>query len=282
MKSYSRNGLTFRVLDSGRSSAEPVVALHGFPQNSGAWLSVAADLVSSGFRVIAPDQRGYSPGARPRRRRDYVISELVKDVEALLLAGQFDRVHLVGHDWGGLVAWSLASRFPEKIATLTVVATPHPRAFVETFLFGKQLLSSWYMIFFQIPWLPEAVLRSRNGEVLRAFLVKSGLDESIARRYSEAFGKDTGLLTSAINWYRALPLDLSLGFKTGRVTVPTLYVVGECDSFVSRRAALRTDKWVSGSYLRKDLDSATHWIPEQNSSQLADAVKAFISSHART
>jgi hypothetical protein len=72
-------------------------------------------------------------------------------------------VHLVGHDWGGLVAWSLASRFPEKIATLTVVATPHPRAFVETFLFGKQLLSSWYMIFFQIPWLPEAVLRARNG-----------------------------------------------------------------------------------------------------------------------
>jgi pimeloyl-ACP methyl ester carboxylesterase len=151
-------GLVFDTLVAGPPTGEPVVLLHGFPQTAACWIRVAQALAAAGYRVLAPDQRGYSPGARPAAVRAYRMPELVADVLALAEAAGAARFHLVGHDWGGAVAWALAGRHPERVATLTSVSTPHPRAFAAALLTGGQLPRSAYIGFFRIPRLPELVL----------------------------------------------------------------------------------------------------------------------------
>jgi len=155
-------GLVFDALVAGPPAGELVVLLHGFPQTAACWARVAEALAAAGYRVLAPDQRGYSPGARPAAVRAYRMPELVGDVLALAEAAGAARFHLVGHDWGGAVAWALAGRHPERVATLTSVSTPHPRAFAAALLTGGQLLRSAYIGFFAIPRLSELVLGARG------------------------------------------------------------------------------------------------------------------------
>src|SRR3954451_6799388 len=120
-------------------------------------------LTQAGYRVLAPDQRGYSPRARPKRRRDYRTTELADDILALVDASGADKVHLVGHDWGGAVAWSFAHAHPERLHTVTSLTTPHPRAFAKSMVTGSQGLRSWYMAMFQLPFLPELAITARGG-----------------------------------------------------------------------------------------------------------------------
>ena len=175
--------------------------LHGFPQNRHVWDAVTPHLNAAGFRTLAPDQRGYSPGARPTGRRAYVQSELVADVLELIEQSGHDQVHLVGHDWGAFIAWAFASRHPERLLTLTAISVPHPRAFAWAMPRG-QLLRSWYMAAFQLPRLPEAFLTSRRGV---AFLGGHALTPAQVRAYLDPLGPDG--LTAILNWYRALPLS---------------------------------------------------------------------------
>src|SRR3954449_6424 len=162
VEAFSRNGLRFTVWDEGPVDAETVVLLHGFPQSAQSWIGVSRPLLAAGYRVIAPDQRGYTPQARPRPRRAYRLNELVADVMALVDTAGVDRVHLVGHDWGGGIAWMVAATRPDRLHTLTVVSAPHPRAVVNAMLTSRQLLRAWHVGFFQLPWLPEAGIRSRG------------------------------------------------------------------------------------------------------------------------
>jgi pimeloyl-ACP methyl ester carboxylesterase len=130
MDQYRRGDLVFDVRDAGPQDGPVVVLLHGFPQHNDSWDAVIERLTAQGYRCLAPNQRGYSPGARPRRRRDYVMTELVADVGALIDASGADKVHLVGHDWGAAVAWGAAAEYPERLATVTPVSVPHPGAFL--------------------------------------------------------------------------------------------------------------------------------------------------------
>src|SRR4051794_27351472 len=184
MQQFSRDGFTFDVTDEGPADGPVVVLLHGFPENRSSWLALTPLLVDAGFRVLAPDQRGYSPGARPTRRRSYAMPELVADVLALLDAAGAERVHLVGHDWGGGVAWVFAHAHPDRLHTVTSLTTPHPRAFAKAMVVGTQALHSWYMAMFQLPFLPEAAITARGGKNFRDGLVKSGLSEEAAERYA--------------------------------------------------------------------------------------------------
>lgn len=282
MDYYVRGPLKFRVYEVGPDDGDVVVALHGFPQNAETWRGFANEMAQLGYRVIVPDQRGYSPQARPRRRRSYVITELVSDLRALVESLPAERVHLVGHDFGGLVAWSFADRFNEKVATLTSISTPHPRAFMSTLLKGGQLRSSWYMIFFNIPLLPEKILLANQGRMLKNFLVKTGLPVTLAENYVGKFLKDPSLLTAALNWYRALALDTTLGFKTKSIKAPTLHVVGTNDTFVSPAATEVTKKWVEGEYRFESVQGGSHWIPEERPVELAHLVRDFIEqAHVR-
>lgn len=272
MDTTSRRGLTFDVLDTGPAAGTPprspvVVCLHGFPQDGRSFAAVAPRLAREALRVLVPDQRGYSPRARPRGRRAYVLTELVDDVLALLDAADAPTAHVVGHDWGGVVAWALAAWHPGRVHSLTAVSTPHPAALRAAVVRGTQALNSSYMAAFQVPVLPERLLLAGSGRLLAASLRRSGLSAEAARGYADRMGAP-GALTSALNWYRALPLP---GPAVGRVGVPVTYVHGAQDPFFSRAAVLGTADHVDGPYERRTLPVG-HWVPESSPDAVADAV----------
>ncbi|MGX4202138.1 alpha/beta fold hydrolase [Bacillus sp. JK74] len=145
---FKRDGLTFNVIDKGPIDGEVAVLLHGFPQRASSWSNVMKELNKAGYRTIAPDQRGYSPEARPKGRYAYRVSELAMDVVELIKQLITGPVHLVGHDWGSFVGWTVAGKYPKFIKTWTSVSLPHPKAFVRSLFLSKQSFHSWYMLFF--------------------------------------------------------------------------------------------------------------------------------------
>jgi pimeloyl-ACP methyl ester carboxylesterase len=259
MRSFVRDGLTFEFRDEGPRDAEPVVLLHGWPGGAETWEDVAPALTSDGWRTLTPNQRGYSPDARPRQIRAYGMPHLVDDVLALLDAAAIERAHVIGHDWGGAVAWALASRRPDRVGTLTVLSTPHPVAMARALRSSDQLVRSGYVAAFQVPWVAERILRSGGGRVLRQALRLSGLDAARADRYV-ARQLRPGALRASLAWYRALPFvgaDLP-----GDIAVPTLYVWSTGDSALGPAAADRTQDHVSGPYRFQILQGVSHWLPE--------------------
>lgn len=266
---FTRDGLTFHVTDQGPLEGPPVVLLHGFPQDRSSWSKVLPALNDAGLRTLTFDQRGYDRSATPLRVKEYALEELTADVLALADAAGLDRFHLVGHDWGGGVAWHLAATAPERLASLTVLSTPHPAAMSRAFRGGDQARRSWYMAAFQVPRLPEVML-SRN---FTRFMAKAGLPGPEAYRYAERFSTPDSL-RGPINWYRALnPLHgarNSLG-TVGDSTVPTTYIWGSRDVALGRDAAEDTANHVTADYRFVELD-ASHWLPEEKSVEVAEEI----------
>ncbi len=275
LTTYDHDGLTFELDDSG-GDGEVIVLLHGFPQTKACWRKVTPELVAAGHRVLAPTQRGYSPGARPPRRRDYAADRLVGDVLALADAAGVDRFHVVGHDWGGAIAWSLGSDHPDRLASVTSLATPHPSAMRRAMFTSDQGLKSGYMLFFQLPWLPEAMFRSEQGgrRVRRAF-EGSGMSAADAEASLERLR--AGALTPAMNWYRAIPFGARSA--PGAVTVPALYVYPSGDVALGRKAAELTADHVTGPYRFEVLQGVNHWIPEQEAERVAQLLLEHVAAH---
>src|SRR3712207_219141 len=207
--------MTFDVRDAGPDDGEPVVLLHGFPQDATAWDRVAPALHQHGLRTLAPDQRGYSPMARPRGRGHYRLRETTGDVLALLDAAGLADAHVVGHDWGGLVAWALGAWHPERVRSLTVLSVPHPGGFLRGLVTSTQPLQSTYIAFFQLPFVPEVTLLAHDGAVLHRTLVRSGLPEEHAEHYVRRM-REPRALSSALGWYRALPWSSPDPVEIGR------------------------------------------------------------------
>ncbi|MCU1602072.1 MAG: alpha/beta hydrolase fold protein [Frankiales bacterium] len=256
MESFERDGLVFDVTDTGPADGEVVVLLHGFPQRATSWSGVTDRLVEQGYRCLAPDQRGYSPGARPGARSAYRLSELVADARALIDAAGAEKVHLVGHDWGAAVAWSFAEAHPERLASLTAFSVPHPGAFRQAMLTSRQVLASSYMYFFQLPFLPERVLEKR----LEKELVDAGQQPEAAARDAAAM-KQPGALRGGLAWYRAIVVTDPRA-AAGKVGVPTLFVWSDGDTAVLRPAAERCGDWVTGAFRFEVLEGVSHWIPD--------------------
>jgi pimeloyl-ACP methyl ester carboxylesterase len=265
VQEFTRADLTFDVTDTGPADGDVVVLLHGYPENRTSWQAVTPLLTEAGYRVLAPDQRGYSPRARPLRRRDYRMPELVADTLALVDASGADRVHLVGHDWGGGVAWAFAAAHPDRLHTVTSLTTPHPRAMAASMVRSSQLLKSWYMLFFQLPVLPEQAYHPRMEPRLRRTLEKSGLAPDAIDRYVTPL-TEPNAARAALNWYRGLPLS---GSAAGRITVPTLYVYATEDAFLGRKAADLTGGYVDAPYRYEVLEGRTHWLPEEAPKDIA-------------
>lgn len=275
LTSFTRGGLEFDVVDSGPIDGPVIVALHGFPQTATSLTALTALLNARGYRTVAPDQRGYSPGARPRGRRAYRVPELVGDVVALVDAIGRGPVHLVGHDWGAMVAWSMASTRPELVRTLVTVSVPHPGAYLRSLFTSNQLALSYYMALFQIPMVPERVLRTRPA-LLDGLLAKSGMtQDAIARVHSEIV--DGGALTGAMNWYRAV-LSVAPGMVSGPVAVPVTHVWSTGDTALSRRGAELTERHVVGDYRLAVIDGASHWLPEERPAELAELISDRVES----
>ena len=273
MDSFTRDGLVFDVRDGGPSDGDPVVLLHGFPQDSAAWTAVADNLQAAGLRTLAPDQRGYSPGARPPGRTAYRLRELTADVLALLDAAELGSAHVVGHDWGGIVAWALGAWHPDRVRTLTALSVPHPAAMAKAMVTSDQGLRSYYMGLFQLPVVPERLLLAGNGAAMRRMLAHGGLPGADVDRYVRRM-QEPGALTAAINWYRALPW--SGRDPVGTVRVPTLHVWSTGDAFLGRAATEDTARFVDASYRLEVLDDVTHWIPELAAERTAELVTAHV------
>lgn len=268
---FTNGPLTFDVLDDGPLDGTPVVLLHGFPQRASSWELVAPLLHEQGYRTLAPDQRGYSPRARPSGRRAYALDHLTADVIALIDALGVDEVHLVGHDWGAAAAWSVAGHHPDRISSLTAVSVPHPGAFMQAMPRG-QLLRSWYMAFFNLPVIPEKALTalfatSSGGR-------RMGLPEPYASRLNAEI-IESGALTGALNWYRGLPFAAT---KQRRTRVPTTYVWSDGDFALGRRGAQLTAGWVDAPYEFQVIEGANHWLPETHPRELAEAILARMGS----
>jgi pimeloyl-ACP methyl ester carboxylesterase len=272
---FTRNGLTFDVLDAGPPDGEPVVLLHGFPQDATAWNRVTPALHQHGLRTLAPDQRGYSPGARPSGRSPYTLRETTADVLALLDAAGLESAHIVGHDWGGFAAWALGAWHPDRVRTLTVLSVPHPGAMSKALVSSDQALRSSYVGLFQVPVLPERLLLAGNGAALRRMLRHGGLPRDAVDHYVSRM-QEPGALTAALGWYRALPV--SSRDPVGTVRVPTLHLWSTGDAFLGRAATEDTARFVDAPYRLEVLEDVTHWIPEL----AADRVAELVTAHVRT
>ena len=275
MDTFRRGDLVFDVRDSGPADGDPVVLLHGFPQDAGAFDRLGPVLHSAGLRTLAPDQRGYSPAARPTGRAAYALREVVDDVLALLDAAGLSSAHVVGHDWGGIAAWALAAWHPWRVRTLTALSVPHPAAMSQALLHSDQVLRSSYIGFFQLPAVPEGALLAGQGALLRRMLRQGGLPDDLVDRYVERM-REPGALTAALNWYRALPV----GARTpiGTVRVPTLHVWGAGDAFLGRAAIEASAQFVDAPYVLEVLEDADHWIPEL----AAERTGELVTAHVRT
>jgi pimeloyl-ACP methyl ester carboxylesterase len=249
------------------------VLLHGFPQDSRAFDRLAPVLHGAGLRTLAPDQRGYSPGARPRGRTPYRLRELAEDVLALLDAAGLNRAHVVGHDWGAVVAWALAAWHPGRLHTVTALSVPHPAAMARAAVTGDQALRSWYMLAFQVPSLPERALLAGGGAPLRRLLTQSGLPDELAEHYVARM-REPGALTGALAWYRALPLGAR--DPVGRVRVPTLHVWSTADAALGRAATEATRAHVEAPYRLEVLDGVPHWVPELAAERVGELVTAHV------
>jgi pimeloyl-ACP methyl ester carboxylesterase len=271
IRAYTHDSLTFDVLDEGPAAGPAVVLLHGFPERASHWHDVATRLHAEGLRTLAPDQRGYSPRARPRGRYAYRLSRLVADTVALV-ERYGAPVHLVGHDWGAAVAWATAARRPDLVRSLTTVSVPHPAAFARSLLSSDQALRSWYVLAFQPPGVPELVARTAPG-VLTALLRGAGLGPAEVDRFRAEI-VDDGALPGALGWYRALPWSAGLG--SGPVRVPTTHVWSDGDVALARRGAQLTAEHVDAPYELRVLTGVSHWVPTQAPEALADAVLASV------
>ena len=273
MDTFRRDGLTFDVRDGGPPDGEPVVLLHGFPQDSTAWTSVEPLLHRNGLRTLSPDQRGYSPGARPPGRTAYRVSETAGDVLALLDAAGLERAHVVGHDWGAAVGWALAAWHPDRVRSLTAISVPHPGAMAKAMVTSDQAFRSYYMALFQLPLVPERLILANGAAPLRRMLSRGGLPDAAVERYVRHM-REPGALSAALGWYRALPW--SARQQVGRVRVPTLHLWSPGDAFLGRAATEDTARFVDAPYRLEVLPGAGHWIPELAADVVADVVTAHV------
>ena len=244
-----------------------VLLLHGFPQFWYEWRHQIPALVEAGFRVVAPDMRGYNFSDKPPGVRAYRVELLTRDVERLILACGERTAVVVGHDWGAIVAWIAAMRHPGRVGKLAILNVPHPGRFLHGLLSPGQLLRSSYMFFFQIPRLPEEVIRAGDFALLRSVLGRDPVQrEAFAaediERYIEAMAQP-GALTASLNYYRALlrnPGETRALLQ--RVEAPVLVIWGERDRFLSRRLAEPPHLWVPNLVRVKRLPDASHWVAE--------------------
>ena len=252
------------AVEAGPPDGPLVILLHGFPEFSHGWRRQVGPLAEAGFRVLAPDQRGYNLSDKPGRVEDYRIDRLAGDV--LRLAERAGRQHfsVVGHDWGGIVAWWLAIHHPDRLERAAILNAPHPATLARHMTaHPTQLLRSWYVAFFQIPGLPERLATAARFRLLERSMRSSSrpgtfTDDDLAR-YRAAWAQP-GALTAMINWYRALRLNPRP--STDRVRVSTLVIWGDRDAFLDRRlaeaaAALCDDARV------EHLEDATHWVQHE-------------------
>ena len=275
--------LRFDALAAGPESGDLVLLLHGFPQTGHSYRAQIAALAEAGYRAVAPDQRGYSPGARPTRVEDYVMGNLVADAVGMVDALGYERFHLVGHDWGGAVAWVVATRFPGRVRTLTVLSTPHFGALGAGLSDpdSEQSQRSSYFDTFAAEG-SEALFLADDKAFFRSILEGVEIPEADLNVYLERLGTPEAM-RAALNWYSALVAGRT-GATGGAspppppIQMPTLYVWGSEDVAFAREAAEATREFVAGPYSFHALEGRGHWLPEEAAETVTRLILEHLSS----
>jgi len=260
-----------------------VLLLHGFPQFWYQWRHQILALVEAAFRVVAPDMRGYNLSDKPPGVQAYRVELLARDVERLIRTCGEGTATVVGHDWGAIAAWIAAMRHPGRVERLAILNVPHPTRSLDGLLSPMQLLRSSYMFFFQIPRLPEKVIRAGDFALLRSVFRSDPVQPEAftaedIERYIEAIAQP-GALTASLNYYRALlryPGETRALLK--RVEAPVLVIWGERDRFLSRRLAEPPRLWVPNLIRVKRLPNASHWVAEDRPLEVNTLLLDFLRS----
>lgn len=266
-RTIAANGIHLHVALDGPEDGQPILLLHGFPEFWYGWRGQIPYLAEKGFRVIAPDQRGYNLSDKPDEMADYRMKETVADAVALMDALGYEQFNLAGHDWGGGVAWSAALRVPEKIRKLAILNSPHPVAFLHAIQNDwEQVQKSWYMFYFQMPFAPEAMMSQNNWENGLRFLKSlspQAFSEEETTHYIEAWSQP-GAYTAMLNWYRAMMQAGSGAIMQHdpRVKTPTLILWG-MDDPVFTEGVLRGSAALCDNARLVEIPGVGHWVQHE-------------------
>ena len=277
------NHIRLNVIQAGPQDGRLVILLHGFPEFSYGWRNQIPPLAEAGFWVWVPDQRGYNLSDKPEGVAAYHIDTLARDILGLLEAAGRGKAIIVGHDWGAAVAWHLAIHYPDRVEKLGILNVPHPVVMTQTLRKNRsQLRKSWYMFFFQIPWLPEWLLGWNNARGLAELLRRSGKPGAFTgddlAKYREAWSQP-GSLTSMLNWYRSA---LRGGLRSGRrktsappkIAVPTLMIWGKQDVALGEEMAQPSiDLCEDGKLVF--FEDATHWVQHDEAEKVTQLLLGF-------
>ncbi|QDA59460.1 alpha/beta fold hydrolase [Hymenobacter jejuensis] len=278
------NGIRLHVVQCGPSQGPLVILLHGFPEFWYSWRHQIQPLAEAGYRVWAPDQRGYNLSDKPLHIRDYQVATLAADVIGLLDAAGQSSAIVVGHDWGAVVTWWLSIKYPNRIRRAAILNVPHPRTLSRALRrTPSQLFKSWYVFFFQVPWLPERATRWRNWRVARSALrgtsrrgTFSGADLAL---YQQAWSQPRAM-RSMINWYRAAFRFRSGLGKNARVRIPVRIIWGKRDAFLNSQLAQMSLEMCDHGQLTY-LPSATHWVQHEEPAEVNRLLLEFFNeAHA--
>lgn len=272
------NGVDFHIVEAGESGAPLLLLLHGFPEFWWAWRKQLTPLAAAGFHVVAPDLRGFNLSSAPTGISAYTLGTLAADVEALCHAMGADRIYLAGHDWGAVIGWWVALRYPERVKRAVLISGPHPAAWASQVLKGPiQALRSAYIAIFQLPWIPEAMLEMRGFALLKSAMRRSArkgsLDPGTLDRYSKAW-KCPGALRAMLNYYRALRFLRSEGRPT-HIEIPVLILWGDKDRFLGRgvmeasAAHCRDGRFIA-------IEGSTHWLHWEDSERVTAEMLEFL------
>ena len=274
IREIAAKGMSFRCREAG-TKGEPVILLHGFPETSHMWVDLMPVLVAEGYQVLAPDQRGYSPGARPEGITNYTYKDLASDVVHLATAKGWRTFHLIGHDWGVGAGWATVDLFAERVRSWTALSVPHIAAFGAAIREDPdQQTRSTYITFFQEPGVAEAALSANDFAGLKN-VWSASIDEEKAE-YLSVF-REPGALTGALNWYRGSrgidPTDEAVKF--GPVSIPTLTIWGNKDTAIGRKSTEDAAKFMTGPYRFVEMD-AGHWLIQEKPAEVTAEILAHL------
>jgi pimeloyl-ACP methyl ester carboxylesterase len=273
------NGVNLHVVTAGPQKGKPVVLLHGFPEFWYGWRAQIPALAKAGYRVIVPDQRGYNLSDKPKGIKAYRVDALVGDVIGLVEALGHEQIDLVGHDWGAAVAWAAALSHPKRVRRLGILNVPHPAVMLRFLRRDpEQLRRSWYIFFFQLPWLPEYSLRQNDWRNAVRSLRGSGkihtfTNEDITE-YKMAWSQP-GAMSAMLNWYRAAVRHRPKLPRNPRVKAPTLMMWGMRDAALSHRMARPSLDYCEDGKLFF-FEDASHWVQHDEAELVTQYLLEFL------
>ncbi|MBD2093051.1 alpha/beta hydrolase [Microcoleus sp. FACHB-1515] len=270
------NGIKLHYVTEGSGSL--IIFLHGFPEFWYSWRK-QIPAFSSDHKVVVPDLRGYNDSDKPIAQSAYVMAEFVQDLKGLIEGLGYDRCILVGHDWGGAIAWNFAYSYPQMLEKLIILNLPHPARFGQGLLMPQQLLKSSYIFFFQIPLLPELLLQANNyGAIETAFkgmaVDKSAITEADIEQYKAAMAKP-GALTASLNYYRNILSQGMVSQDWSVLEVPTLMIWGEEDTALGKELSYGTEKYVRHFRIRY-IPQCSHWVQQEQPDLVNQYIREFI------